>query len=140
MATIIINPEDWQLKTAAEGGLPSSSHNGAAVMDSSTLNAPRSQLLHDANPFLCILEQPANHHSAVHYHTEPELMIVLKGKMLLNGVWCHAGAVIFYEANQHYWHATGDEPCVTALLRPGDRGYMHWGPQATARSADDRAS
>jgi hypothetical protein len=140
MPTIIINPEDWQLRTAAEGGLPSSSHNGAAVMDSSLLNAPRSQLLHDANPFLCILEEPANHHSPVHYHTEPELMIVLKGKMLLNGVWCHAGAVIFYEANQHYWHATGDEPCVTALLRPGDRGYMHWGPQAAARSADERGS
>ena len=80
----IINPEDWQLRTAAEGGLPSSAHNGAAVMDSSMLNAPRSQLLHDANPFLCILEEPANHHSPVHYHTEPELMIVLKGKMLLS--------------------------------------------------------
>ncbi len=132
MSAIIINPDDWHLKTAAEGGLPSTTHNGAQVLTADYLNAPRSQLLHDADPFLAILEEPANHYSPVHFHTEPEVMVVLKGKMLLNGAWCHPGAVIFYEANQHYWHCTGDEPCVTALLRPGDRGYMRMGPDPNA--------
>jgi len=56
-------------------------------------------------------------------------MIVLKGKMLLNGTWCHPGALVVYEANQHYWHATADEPCVVALIRPGDRGLMHLMPE-----------
>jgi hypothetical protein len=142
VAAIIINPSDWQLRTPAEGGVQSTSHNGAALLGDdylSAASAPRSQLLRDANPFLVILEEPPNHHSPVHSHSEPELMVVLKGKMLLNGVWCYPGAIIFYEANQHYWHSTGEEGCVTALMRPGDRGYMHLTPEANPATNEARS-
>lgn len=129
MSGFIINSNDWNLRTAAEGGLKSTADNGPGVQDPAETVQIRSHLLRDADPFVTILKEPPHHYASVHYHTEPEIMIVLEGKMLINGEWCYPGAIIYYDANDHYWHATGAEPCVTALIRPGKRGLVWMGPK-----------
>jgi quercetin dioxygenase-like cupin family protein len=89
-------------------------------------------LLHGASPYVDLLEEPANHYSPVHYHTELEVMVVLRGRMMLNGEWCEPGTVIIVPANEEYWHATHDEACLVAVIRPIQRGLLVHGTDTRA--------
>lgn len=75
-------------------------------------------------PYVIYLDSKAHHYARVHSHSEPEIMVVVTGHMIFNGVWCGVGSVIHVPANEEYWYATGDERCMVVLARFGDRGVI----------------
>lgn len=133
---VFVNPSDWNLRTASEGGLTSSGEGPLVLDPAATVNI-RSHKVHALYPFVAILEEPANHYAPVHYHTEPEIMVVLKGRIFLNGQWAENGGVIYIDAFEHYWHCTGAEPCVLALIRHRP-GVIGMGPDTEFRRAEER--
>jgi hypothetical protein len=129
-----INPKDWALRTAAEGGLKSSGE-GPFVQDPTETVSIRSHVVHPIYPFAAILEEPAHHYASVHYHSEPEIMIVLEGRIFINGVWAETGAVIYVDAFDQYWHCTGSCRCILALIRPNRPGIVGMGPDTLSKRA-----
>lgn len=91
------------------------------------------------NPYITFLDSKANHYARVHSHSEPEVMVVVTGRMIFNGVWCGVGSVIHVPANEDYWYATGDEPCMVVLTRFGERGVISLSREEPAYEAE-RAS
>jgi mannose-6-phosphate isomerase-like protein (cupin superfamily) len=87
-------------------------------------------------PYITFIESPANHHAQVHSHSEDEIMVVVKGRMIFNGKWCEVGSLIFVPANEEYWYSTGDEACRVALVRPLGRGTFKNGLEAKAAGTD----
>jgi len=75
-------------------------------------------------PYIVYLDSKAHHYARVHSHSEPEIMVVVTGRMIFNGVWCGVGSVIHVPANEEYWYATGDDPCMVVLARFGNRGVI----------------
>jgi hypothetical protein len=116
MMATFVNPSDWNLRTAAQGGLTSSGEGPLFPYPSTAVDI-RSHKVHTLYPFVAILEEPAHHYAPVHYHSEPEIMVILKGRIFLNGRWAETGGLIYIDAFEHYWHCTGGEPCVLALIR-----------------------
>ena len=88
--------------------------------------------VHEGAPYITFLESGANHYAQTHSHSEDEVMVVVKGRMLFNGRWCDVGSVIFVPANEEYWYSTADEPCRVALIRPKGRGTFQNGLEAVA--------
>ena len=87
-------------------------------------------------PYITFIESPANHHAQVHSHSEDEIMVVVKGRMIFNGKWCEIGSLIFVPANEEYWYSTGDEACRVALVRPNGRGTFRNGLEGAAAGTD----
>jgi quercetin dioxygenase-like cupin family protein len=109
MPATILTRENWHMVSAAErGASPTARLCG--------------MLVHNEEPHLTLLEEPPNFYTATHSHNQPEIMVVLEGRMILNGKWCEPGTVIYIPADEDYWHATGGERCVVALMRPTERG------------------
>jgi quercetin dioxygenase-like cupin family protein len=102
-------------------------------MDQDVPGMPQTMLLRSSEPYIDLLEEPPNHYSPPHCHTEPEVMVVLRGKFIINGQWCEVGSLIFVPANEEYWHATSDEACLVAVMRPLERGLLV--PGADTRAA-----
>jgi hypothetical protein len=114
--TVIVTPDQVQLRPGNRGYI-----KGLTVMH-----------VHEGAPYITILESPPHHHAQVHSHSEDEVMVVTKGKMIFNGRWCETGSIIFVPANQEYWYATGDEACRVTLMRPKGRGTFQNGLEALA--------
>lgn len=92
------------------------------------------------SPHVTYLNSKAHHYAPVHSHTEAELMVVISGRMIFNGVWCGVGSVIFVPANEEYWYATADEGCMVTLIRPLAPGVIQMGredPAAGSKPAED---
>jgi hypothetical protein len=111
MTIQVITPDDWKMVPASERGAPPT----AKMLG---------MLLSDANPCLFLLEEPPNYYTAVHSHSEPEVIVILEGRMMFNGKWVGPGTVVQVPANEDYWHATGEQRCVVALMRPTTRGKI----------------
>lgn len=138
----ITTPQEWEFRRseswAVRAAAPAEDRPG---WDAELSMMPRTMLLHGSHPYVDLLEEPANHYSPVHYHTEPEVMVILRGKMILNGQWCETGSIIFVPANEEYWHATHDEACLVAVIRPTERGFLvHGTDTRAARSAATQAA
>jgi mannose-6-phosphate isomerase-like protein (cupin superfamily) len=114
MSIAIIAPEDWRMAPPGERG----THANMKIAKE--------------NPYLCLLEEKPNSYNKTHSHSEPEVFIVLEGRMIFNGRWCEKGTVIFVPANEDYWYATGSEHCVISLMRPKDRGQKRNAVEAVA--------
>src|SRR5438309_1342903 len=123
--------ESWAVRTAASAGVAPGEGAGEG-WDRELTNMPRTMLLRSSHPYIDLLEEPAHHYSPVHYHTEPEVMVILRGRMILNGQWCESGTLIFVPANEEYWHATHDEACLVAVIRPTERGLLVHGTDTRA--------
>lgn len=76
------------------------------------------------SPYIVYLDSRAHHYARVHSHSESEIMVVVSGRMIFNGVWCDVGSVIHVPANEEYWYATGDQPCMVVLARFRERGVI----------------
>jgi hypothetical protein len=122
--------ESWAVRIAKPPG------EGRSTLDTELSNMPRTLLLNSSHPYIDILEEPGHHYSPVHYHTEPEVMVVLCGRMILNGEWCEPGTVIYIPAHEEYWHATHEEPCLVAVIRPGERGLLVHGTDTRAAKSN----
>jgi len=85
-------------------------------------------------PHITYLNSPPHHYALVHSHTEAEIMVVIKGRMLFNGQWCGVGSVIYVPANEEYWYSTTDEGCLVSLIRPGGQGEIRAGREMPAAS------
>jgi hypothetical protein len=133
----ITRPQDWNFRPAESWGVRAAAPAGAAEKSWSNdvAGMPRTMLIRGSNPYVDLLEEPAHHYSSVHHHTEPEVMVVLQGRMMLNGEWCETGSVIFVPANEEYWHATTDSACLVAVIRPTERGLLMHGADTRARMA-----
>jgi len=59
--------------------------------------------VHEGAPYITFIESGANHYAQTHSHSEDEVMVVVKGRMLFNGRWCEVGSLIFVPANEEYW-------------------------------------
>jgi mannose-6-phosphate isomerase-like protein (cupin superfamily) len=92
--------------------------------------------VHEGAPYITYLESAPNHYAQVHSHSEDEIMVVVKGRMLFNGTWCDVGSLIFVPADEEYWYSTGDEACRVALVRPGGRGTFRNGLEGVAGSSE----
>ena len=114
--TVIVTPDDVQLRPGTLGYV-----KGLTVMH-----------VNEGAPYITFLESPPNHHAQVHSHTEDEVMVVVKGRMIFNGRWCETGTLIYVPANEEYWYATGDEACRVALTRPNGRGTFQNGLEEMA--------
>jgi len=114
--TVIVTPDDVQLRPGTLGYV-----KGLTVMH-----------VNEGAPYITFLESPPNHHAQVHSHSEDEVMVVVKGRMIFNGRWCETGTLIYVPANEEYWYATGDEACRVALMRPKGRGTFRDGLEAIA--------
>jgi mannose-6-phosphate isomerase-like protein (cupin superfamily) len=112
--TTIVTPEQWQLRTAEFRG------KGDPNIDVAQI--PRAMLINGVGPYAALTEEPANHFTRVHHHTESEVIVVVSGRMILNGEWCTPGTVVHVPAGEEYWHATLDEACVMVIIRPDERG------------------
>ena len=55
--------------------------------------------------------------------------------MMFNGHWVGTGTVVHVPANEDYWHSTGAEKCVIALMRPRGRGQISNVQEAQAQPA-----
>ncbi len=119
MAISIVTKEDWNLVPPEERGAGS----GAKLLGMSILRE---------NPCLFLLEEPPNYYTSAHSHSEPEVIVVLEGRMIFNGKWVEQGSVVHVPANEDYWHATGAERCVVALMRPASRGKIRMADEAEA--------
>jgi CDGSH-type Zn-finger protein/mannose-6-phosphate isomerase-like protein (cupin superfamily) len=115
----IVAPADWALNPTASW-VKAPPEPGAPPPP----QRPRSMLIHSEAPYVDVLEETPHHYSAVHQHTEPEILVVLQGAMMLNGERVGAGAMIFIPAGEEYWHSTTEESCVVGVIRPGERGFL----------------
>jgi cupin superfamily acireductone dioxygenase involved in methionine salvage len=104
MPISVVTPEDWQLS-------PPVGHRKHPSM-----------MINPQGPHLRILDSEPHFYTGPHSHSEPEVMIVLKGRMIFNGQWVGPGTVVYVPANEDYWHTAGPEGCVVALMRPRDGG------------------
>lgn len=119
MPATILTREDWHMVSPTERGA-----SGTARLFG--------MLVHKESPHLTLLEEPPNFYTPTHSHNQPEIMVVLEGRMMLNGKWCEPGTVIYIPADEDYWHATGPERCVVALMRPTERGKTRKVAEAAA--------
>ena len=108
MAISIVTKSDWNMVSPKERGASSSARLFGMTVQ-------------EANPHLALLEEPPDHYTQTHSHSEAEIIVILEGRMLVNGQWCEPGTVIHIPANEDYWHSTGAERCVIALMRPLSR-------------------
>jgi hypothetical protein len=108
MAIKVLTPDDWTITAPVVAGR----HAGM------TISAE--------NPFFRLLEIEPHSYMAPHSHSEPEIIVVLEGRMFFNGVWCPQGSVVFAPANEDYWHSTGHERCVVGLIRPRTSGRISY--------------
>lgn len=115
--TIVVTPDQIELRPGT----------GANVKG---LNVMR---VHDGSPYVNIIESPPNTYAQVHSHSEDEVMVVVKGRMLFIGRWCEVGSVIYVPANEEYWYSTGEEACRIALVRMNGRGTFKHGIEAQAQ-------
>ena len=129
--TTIVTPDQIALRPGTRGNV-----KGLQVMH-----------VHEGAPYITFIESGASHYAQTHSHSEDEVMVVVKGRMLFNGQWCDVGSVIFVPANEEYWYSTGDEPCRVALVRPKGRGTFQDGLEGVAgpsakpqKAADDQSS
>jgi mannose-6-phosphate isomerase-like protein (cupin superfamily) len=131
--TMIVTPDQIEMRPGTRGNI-----KGLTVMH-----------VNEGAPYITFLESAPHHYAQVHSHSEDEVMVVVKGRMLFNGRWCETGSLIFVPAHEEYWYSTGEESCRVALIRPKGRGTFENGLEATAgdpakpnsgnRSADDAA-
>lgn len=119
MAITVIQRGDWKLVPPEQRGAGA----GAKLLGQSVLRE---------DPCLFILEEPPNYYTSAHSHTEQEVIVVLEGRMMFNGQWVEQGTVVHVPANEDYWHATGAERCVVALMRPTKKGNIRYAREATA--------
>src|ERR1700704_4954846 len=100
----ITTPKDWAFRHAESWSARADAPVGAAEKDwaNEIVGAPRTMLLNGSHPYVDLLEEPAHHYSPPHHHTEPEVMVVLTGRMILNGEWCDPGSVIVVPPNEEY--------------------------------------
>jgi CDGSH-type Zn-finger protein len=126
--------ESWAVRSAAAPGTIEKD------WDHELATMPNTMLLHSSHPYVDLLEEPPNHYSPVHFHTEPEVMVVVRGRMMVNGEWCDVGSVIVVPENEEYWHATGDEGCLVAVIRPTERGLLVPGTDTRAARQPSSAS
>lgn len=114
MPITVLTPDEWNMTPPVERGR----HLGMTV--------------HTENPFVRLLEAEPNSYTAPHSHNEPEIMIVLEGRLIFNGKWCGPGTIVYVPADEDYWHSTGAERCVVALMRPNGRGKIRYAEEAAA--------
>jgi len=88
--------------------------------------------INEGKPYITVIESPPNTYAQVHSHSEDEVMVVVKGRMLFIGRWCEVGSVIYVPKNEEYWYSTGEEACRIALMRVNGRGTFKHGLEATA--------
>jgi hypothetical protein len=84
------------------------------------------------SPHISYLHSPPQHYALVHSHTETEIMVVVKGRMLFNGQWCGVGSLIYVPAHEEYWYSTAGEGCLVSLIRPNGQGEIRAGSEALA--------
>ena len=113
MSINIVTPNDWAMGPPRERG----SHQNMRI--------------NDRGPFCCLLEEKPHSYTATHSHSEPEIFVVLDGRMLFNGQWVGKGTVIHVPADEDYWYSTSEEHCIVMLTRPGERGEKHDVAEAT---------
>ncbi len=114
MPVKILKPGDWDLTPPVDRGR----HAGMT--------------LHAEDPFIRVLEAEPESYMASHSHNEPEIMVVLEGRLMFNGEWCEQGSVVYVPADEDYWHSTGSERCIVALMRPKGRGKIRYATEAVA--------
>jgi mannose-6-phosphate isomerase-like protein (cupin superfamily) len=114
--TTIVTPDQIELRPGTRGNI-----KGLTVMH-----------VNEGAPYITFLESAPHHYAQVHSHSEDEVMVVVKGRMLFNGRWCDVGSLIFVPAHEEYWYSTGDEACRVALIRPKGRGTFENGREDTA--------
>lgn len=132
MPTIVVTPEQRDLtEVTAQERVKST------LSDPNELRGVCRQVINEKGPFVVLMLEPANHYSSVHYHTSNEVLIVMEGRMLFNGQWCGPGTVIYIDEGEEYWHSTGEEPCLAALIRPGDRANLVPGADQRAAQKGD---
>jgi quercetin dioxygenase-like cupin family protein len=115
MAISVVTPDDWQMQPPSKG-------RGRHL----------SMMISAENPSLRLLESAPNCFTPPHSHSEPEVIVVLAGRMMFNGQWCGQGTIVHVPADEDYWFTTGAEHCVVAIMRPKDRGEHHRAAQADA--------
>lgn len=115
MPISVLTPDDWHM-TPPDGGR--GRHSGVT--------------LQNENPYIRVLEEKPNLYTAPHSHSEAEVIVVLEGQLLFNGQWCGPGTIVSVPANEDYWHSTGAERCVIALIRSKDRGKIRFAAEAAA--------
>lgn len=106
MAITIVTPADWTMTAPGDHR----THLGMSISE--------------GTPYVRLLVCEPHSYTAPHSHSEPEIMVVLQGRMMFNGRWCETGSVAHVPANEDYWHTTGAEGCVVALMRPIHRGKI----------------
>ena len=114
--TLIVTPDQVQLRPGAKG----------YVKDLMIMHVC------EGAPYVTFIESAPNHYAQVHSHSEDEVMVVVKGRMIFNGRWCEVGSLIYVPAHEEYWYSTGDEACRVALIRPNGRGTFQNGLEAIA--------
>src|SRR5258707_9943922 len=114
--TLIVTPDQIALRPGSRG----------YVKDLQVMH------VHEGAPYITFIESGANHYAQTHSHSEDEVMVVVKGRMIFNGRWCETGTLIYVPANEEYWYATGAEACRVALMRPKGRGTFRDGLEAIA--------
>ena len=107
MTITVVTPADWQISAPEVAGR----HSGMTI--------------NRENPFFRLLEIEPDSYMGPHSHSEPEIILVLEGRMFFNGMWCGQGSVVYVPANEDYWHTTGEERCVVGLIRPQTSGVIH---------------
>jgi quercetin dioxygenase-like cupin family protein len=112
MSVTFVKPENWKMVPPAERKA-----GGRAKLHGMHVSAD--------NPFMILLEEPPNTYTPVHSHSEPEVMVVLEGRITFNGELCKQGTMILVPANADYWHSTGSERCVLGLIRPSRGTTRH---------------
>jgi hypothetical protein len=130
--TTIVTPDEWELRTAEFPG------KGDPNIDVSQV--PRAMLINGVAPYAALTEEPANHFTRVHHHTESEVIVVVSGRMILNGEWCPPGTIIHVPAGEEYWHATLDEACVMMIIRPNERGVSIHGVDTRLAQTAERVT
>lgn len=91
-----------------------------------------SMMINQQTPAVRILGSHPHHYTPPHSHSEAEVIVILDGKMILNGRWCGPGTVIYVPADEDYWHTAGADGCTMALIRPGNGGVANRTPSAVA--------
>ena len=112
MPITVVKPENWNM-------VPPSQRRAGGRAKLNGMNVS------EDNPFMILLEEPPNTYTAVHSHSEPEVMVVLAGRITFNGELCNQGTMILVPADTDYWHSTGSERCVLGLIRPSRGKTTH---------------
>jgi quercetin dioxygenase-like cupin family protein len=115
MPITVLTPDDWQMAPPGSGGV-----------------RHLSMMMNAANPSLRVLQSVPNCYTPPHSHSEPEVIVLLKGRLIFNGKWCEQGTVVYVPANEDYWFSTGAESCVFAIMRPKDQGKHQRAMEAVA--------